>query len=53
MNIREFFSRCARIMNVFSRPKKKEFIKMATVTGLGIIVIGLIGLIISVVFHII
>ena len=37
-------------MNVASRPRQKEFEKVVQITGLGIILIGLIGVIISFIF---
>ena len=49
MDIRETISRCIRIFYISRKPTNEEFIKVAKVTSAGIIVIGLIGLIISVV----
>ncbi|MFA4983142.1 MAG: protein translocase SEC61 complex subunit gamma [Candidatus Micrarchaeia archaeon] len=38
---------CIRVLNVASRPRRKDFEKIVQITGLGIILIGLIGVIIS------
>jgi protein translocase SEC61 complex gamma subunit len=34
-------------MNVATRPRRKEFEKIVNITGLGIILVGLIGVILS------
>lgn len=49
----DFTRRAFRVINVSYRPREKEYTKIAKVTGAGIIVIGLAGLVISVVFHLI
>lgn len=52
-DLAEFLSRSMRVMSVFSRPKEKEFMKMAMVTGVGMVIMGAAGLVISIVFNII
>jgi len=42
-----FVKQCRRVMSVATRPRQKEFEKIIKTTGLGIILIGLIGVIIS------
>jgi len=42
-----FLKQSRRVMNVATRPRQKEFEKIVKMTGIGIILIGLIGVIIS------
>ncbi len=42
-----FVRQSQRVMNVATRPRQKEFEKIVKTTGLGIILIGLIGVILS------
>jgi protein transport protein SEC61 subunit gamma-like protein len=46
-NIAQYIRECIRVLTVASRPRRKEFEKIVKITGLGIILIGLIGVIIS------
>ncbi len=46
-NIGLFIRESIRVMNVATRPRRKDFEKIVNITGLGIISIGLIGVIIS------
>ncbi len=39
----ELYQRSIRVLNVAYRPQEKEFLRMAKITALGTIVIGLIG----------
>ena len=50
-DVADFVRRAIRVLNVSYRPKEKEFAKIAKVTGAGILIIGGLGLIISLVFH--
>jgi len=43
----DWIKHARRVMNVATRPRQKEFEKIVKTTGLGIILIGLIGVIIS------
>ena len=47
LTIRTFVRESSRVMNVASRPRRKEFEKIVKITGLGIILIGLIGVVLS------
>ena len=42
-----YVRQCRRVMNVATRPRQKEFEHIIKVTGLGIIIIGLLGVIIA------
>ncbi|MBU4536198.1 MAG: protein translocase SEC61 complex subunit gamma [Euryarchaeota archaeon] len=44
-----FIKQCRRVLHVSKKPDKVEYINVAKITGLGIIVIGIIGFIISIV----
>ena len=48
----DFISSSKRIFIVSKKPSWKEFSVMAKVTGLGILIVGIIGYIIEVVFKI-
>ena len=41
-----------RVLSIAKRPKKDEFIKIAQLTGIGIIAIGLLGFAVTLVFQI-
>ena len=43
MNIRNFIERIRRVLLVSTKPSKEEFKQTVKITGLGIIVIGVIG----------
>ncbi len=47
----EFVSQSQRVLSVATRPRRKEFEKIAKVTGAGIIIIGFIGIVLSIVFE--
>ena len=51
-NAAEEFRKLVRVMQVASRPRMRDFERMAAVTGLGIVVMGIIGLIISFILNI-
>ncbi len=46
-DIFNYMKECRRVMNVASRPRRKDFEKIVKITGLGIVLIGLIGVILS------
>lgn len=52
MNLAEEFRKLVRVMQVASRPRLRDFERMATVTGAGMVVMGIIGLIISFILNI-
>lgn len=53
VDIMDLARRCIRIMSISRKPTKEEYEKVAKVTAMGIIVIGVIGLITSVIFSLI
>lgn len=50
MDIVDLIKRCIRILHIARKPTKDEYEKVAKVTALGMIVIGAIGVVASVVF---
>ncbi|RLJ02074.1 MAG: protein translocase SEC61 complex subunit gamma [Candidatus Aenigmatarchaeota archaeon] len=52
MKIREGLRNCIRVLKVARKPDREEFFEAAKITGLGIIVIGMIGFIIFLLFRI-
>ncbi len=47
MDILNFIRECRRVLFVATRPRRKEFEKIVKITGLGIILVGLLGVMIS------
>ena len=47
--LKRFFRECARVLRVTKKPGKDEFKTIVKVSGLGILIIGLIGFIIQMV----
>lgn len=47
MDIILFLKECRRVLYVATRPRRKEFEKIVKITGLGIILVGLLGVLIS------
>lgn len=43
--LKDFWVQCRRVLRVTKKPDKQEFITIAKVSGLGILIIGLIGFI--------
>ena len=46
-SLKEFVGKCKRVWMVLKKPTKQEFLKIAKVSAVGIMLIGLIGFIIS------
>ena len=51
-NLAEEIRKLVRVLQVASRPRLRDFERMALVTGAGIVVMGLIGLVISFILNI-
>ncbi len=43
-----FLKQCQRVLHVSKKPDRTEFINVAKITGIGIIIIGVIGFIINI-----
>ncbi|MFH2105761.1 MAG: protein translocase SEC61 complex subunit gamma [Candidatus Micrarchaeota archaeon] len=50
MNLTELVKRCLRILIISRKPTHDEFTKVAKVTSIGVIVIGLVGVVVAVIF---
>lgn len=48
-SIKSFFEKCKRVWMVLKKPSKDEIVKVAQISALGIIVIGALGFIISII----
>ena len=48
MDLKPFLASCARVLRITKKPNQKEFKDLVKITGLGIVVIGLIGFIIQI-----
>ncbi|MDI9624210.1 MAG: protein translocase SEC61 complex subunit gamma [Methanothermobacter sp.] len=46
-SILEFIEKSRRVLKVSKKPEREEYFTVAKVTGIGIIIIGVIGLIIT------
>ena len=46
--LKSFFGKCKRVWMILKKPTKDELMKVAKVSAIGILVIGLIGFIISI-----
>lgn len=45
---KDYWTGCGRVVKIARRPNKDEFLKVLKLTGLGMIIIGIIGLVITV-----
>lgn len=43
-----FIKQCQRVLHVAKKPDRTEYINVAKITGIGIIIIGVMGFIISI-----
>ena len=50
-NLKSFFAKCVRVWRVMKKPTKEELIMVAKVSAIGILVIGFIGFLISVLLN--
>jgi protein transport protein SEC61 subunit gamma and related proteins len=48
-SIVDFIKLCQRVLHVSKKPGREEFMNVAKITGIGVIIIGTIGFIISIV----
>jgi protein transport protein SEC61 subunit gamma-like protein len=48
-SIVDFIKLCQRVLHVSKKPGREEFMNVAKITGIGVIIIGAIGFIISIV----
>lgn len=48
-SIVDFIKLCQRVLHVSKKPGREEFMNVAKITGIGVIIIGAIGFIISII----
>ncbi len=48
-SLKSFVSKCKRVWMVLKKPTREEFLKVAQVSAIGILIIGLLGFVISIV----
>ncbi|WP_225369468.1 protein translocase SEC61 complex subunit gamma [Methanobrevibacter arboriphilus] len=48
-----FFKECKRVLKVSKKPSKEEYVNFSKVTAIGILIIGVIGFIIVLIFQLI
>lgn len=53
MELNELVKRCIRIFYISKKPSNDEFTQTATITAIGIVVLGVIGVVIAFIFGII
>lgn len=49
MSLKSFVNECARVLKVTKKPSKQEYKAIVKVSGLGILLIGLLGFVIQLV----
>lgn len=47
MDMQRFVSNCTRVLKITKKPDKQEFQDLVKITGLGLLVIGLMGFIVT------
>ncbi len=47
--LKGFFSQCRRVFQVTKKPSRQEYKSVVKITGLGILIIGVIGFIITII----
>ena len=52
-NIVSYLRECRRVLYVASRPKRRDFEQIVKITGLGTILIGVIGVLLSFLLNIV
>ena len=51
-SLKSFFNKCKRVWHTLKKPSKEEFEKVAKVSAIGILILGLIGFIIALIMKI-
>jgi protein transport protein SEC61 subunit gamma-like protein len=44
--IKDFFHKCIRVLKVTKKPSKQEYLTIVKMSGLGILIVGLLGFLI-------
>ncbi len=48
-NLKTFYHKCIRVWKTLKKPSKKEFTMTAKISAIGIVILGFIGFIISII----
>lgn len=51
MRGKQFYANCKRVLKITRKPNQKEFVDLVKITGLGLVVIGMLGFIITIAFQ--
>ncbi len=51
-NLKSFFQECVRVFKITKKPSMEEFKVIVKVSGIGILIIGLIGFFIQIVWQV-
>jgi protein transport protein SEC61 subunit gamma and related proteins len=51
-NLKSFFVKCRRVWTALKKPTRKEFEQVAKVSAIGIVILGLLGFLISIIMKI-
>jgi protein transport protein SEC61 subunit gamma and related proteins len=51
-SLKNFVAKCKRVWMVLKKPTREEFLKVAKVSAAGILIIGLLGFLISIIMKI-
>jgi protein transport protein SEC61 subunit gamma-like protein len=49
--LREFLQNCKRLFQVARKPDQEEYLRVAKITGIGILLIGAVGFVIMLLKH--
>lgn len=49
MEMQQFINNCIRVLKITKKPDKAEFIDLVKVTGIGLLVVGLMGFAVQVI----
>ncbi len=51
MTLKQFYSSCKRVLKITRKPNKQEFTDLVKITGLGLVIIGMLGFLITIAFQ--
>lgn len=51
MKLKQFYASCKRVLKITRKPDRTEFAELVKITGLGLVVIGLMGFVITIAFQ--
>lgn len=48
-SLKSFFEKCKRVWMVLKKPTKDEFLKVAKISAVGVLIIGFLGFVVSII----